>query len=306
MYRLNSKDFLNFKFSGNSDDKVKVNDFLKEKGVSSRLIRRSVKDENIYLNSRLNKKNKVLKRSDIVSLRFQDEEPNGKIEHRDLDILYEDEDLVLVNKEPFMVTHTAKDDSEGTLLNYMLGHFEKNDIKRKVRFINRLDRDTSGIVLVAKNAFAQDKVTSEFEKNVEKKYIAIVEGILDEKEGTIDGPIATSEDGIKREVNYVIGKRSLTSYKVLEEYKNMSLILLTLHTGRTHQIRVHMAYIGHPVLGDSLYGFKSDLINRQALHSYSLKFNLPRNNKEIEICAKLPKDFSFFPSAYWKSTFIAL
>lgn len=306
MYRLNSRDFLNFRFRGNSGNKIKVNDFLKEKGVSSRLIRKSVKNGNIYLNSRVNRKNKILRENDLISLRFQDEEPNGKIEHRDLDILYEDDDLLMVNKEPFMVTHTAKDDSEGTLLNYTLGYFEENNIKRKVRFINRLDRDTSGIVLVAKNSFAQDKVTSDFDKNVEKKYIAIVEGILDEKEGTIDGPIATSEDGIRREVNYVIGKKSFTSYKVLEEYENMSLLLLTLHTGRTHQIRVHMAHISHPVLGDGLYGSKSDLINRQALHSYSLKFKLPRNNKAIEICAKLPKDFSFFPATYWKSTFIAL
>lgn len=306
MYRLNSRDFLNFRFRGNSGNKIKVNDFLKEKGVSSRLIRKSVKNGNIYLNSRVNRKNKILRENNLISLRFQDEEPNGKIEHRDLDILYEDDDLLMVNKEPFMVNHTAKDDSEGTLLNYTLGYFEENNIKRKVRFINRLDRDTSGIVLVAKNSFAQDKVTSDFDKNVEKKYIAIVEGILDEKEGIIDGPIATSEDGIRREVNYIIGKKSLTSYKVLEEYENMSLVLLTLHTGRTHQIRVHMAHISHPVLGDSLYGSKSDLINRQALHSYSLKFRLPRNNKAIEICAKLPKDFSFFPATYWKSTFIAL
>lgn len=306
MYRLNSRDFLNFRFRGNSGNKIKVNDFLKEKGVSFRLIRKSVKNGNIYLNSRVNRKNKILRENDLISLRFQDEEPNGKIEHRDLDILYEDDDLLMVNKEPFMVTHTAKDDSEGTLLNYTLGYFEENNIKRKVRFINRLDRDTSGIVLVAKNSFAQDKVTSDFDKNVEKKYIAIVEGILDEKEGIIDGPIATSEDGIRREVNYVIGKKSLTSYKVLEEYENMSLLLLTLHTGRTHQIRVHMAHVGHPILGDGLYGSKSDLINRQALHSYSLKFKLPRNNKAIEICAKLPKDFSFFPATYWKSTFIAL
>lgn len=306
MYRLNSRDFLNFRFRGNSGNKIKVNDFLKEKGVSSRLIRKSVKNGNIYLNSRVNRKNKILRENNLISLRFQDEEPNGKIEHRDLDILYEDDDLLMVNKEPFMVTHTAKDDSEGTLLNYTLGYFEENNIKRKVRFINRLDRDTSGIVLVAKNSFAQDKVTSDFDKNVEKKYIAIVEGILDEKEGIIDGPIATSEDGIKREVNYVIGKKSLTSYKVLEEYENMSLLLLTLHTGRTHQIRVHMAHVGHPILGDGLYGSKSELINRQALHSYSLKFRLPRNNKAIEICAKLPKDFSFFPATYWKSTFIAL
>ena len=128
--------------------------------------------------------------------------------------------------------------------------------------------------------------------------MAICSGIFKEKEGIIDAPIATSEDNIRREVNYVIGKKSITSYKVLEEYDNMSLVMLTLYTGRTHQIRVHLSHLGHPIIGDSLYGEKSELINRQALHSYSIKFKLPRNDKEIEIFAKVPKDFHFFPALY--------
>ncbi len=302
MYRLNSKDFLNFRANKN----IKINDYLKERGVSSRLIRKSVKSEKIYLNGKLIKKNKKLKLNDIISLRFEDEEPNGKVEKKSLDILYEDDDLILINKEPFMVTHTAKDDSDGTLLNYLLGYFYENKIKRKVRFVNRLDRDTSGIVVACKNSFAQDKISSDFRDKVEKKYLAICSGIFKEKEGIIDAPIATSEDNIRREVNYVIGKKSITSYKVLEEYDNMSLVMLTLYTGRTHQIRVHLSHLGHPIIGDSLYGEKSELINRQALHSYSIKFKLPRNDKEIEIFAKVPKDFHFFPALYWKSNFIAL
>lgn len=296
MYRLNSKDFLNFRAS----EKMKVNDYLKERGVSSRLIRKSVKDGNIYLNGKLLKKNKKLKLNDIISLRFEDEEPNGKVQKKPLDILYEDDDLLVINKEPLMVTHTAKDDSQDTLLNYLLGYFEENKIKRKVRFINRLDRDTSGIVLASKNSFAQDKISSEFRDKVEKKYLAICQGIFEEKEGIIDAPIATSEDGIRREVNYVIGKKSITSYKVLEEHDNMSLVILTLHTGRTHQIRVHLSHLGHPIIGDSLYGEKSDLINRQALHSYSIKLKLPRKDKEIEILAKPPQDFHFFSYALLK------
>ena len=302
MYRLNSKDFLNFR----ADKNIKINDYLKERGVSSRLIRKSIKSEKIYLNGKLIKKNKKLKLNDIISLRFEDEEPNGKVEKKSLDILYEDDDLILINKEPFMVTHTAKDDSDGTLLNYLLGYFDENNIRRKVRFVNRLDRDTSGIVVACKNSFAQDKISSDFRDKVEKKYLAICSGIFKEKEGIIDAPIATSEDNIRREVNYVIGKKSITSYKVLEEYDNMSLVMLTLYTGRTHQIRVHLSHLGHPIIGDSLYGEKSELINRQALHSYSIKFKLPRNDKGIEIFAKVPKDFHFFPALYWKSNFIAL
>ena len=302
MYRLNSKDFLNFRANKN----IKINDYLKERGVSSRLIRKSVKSEKIYLNGKLIKKNKKLKVNDIISLRFEDEEPNGKVEKKALDILYEDDDLILINKEPFTVTHTAKDDSDGTLLNYLLGYFDENKIKRKVRFVNRLDRDTSGIVVACKNSFTQDKISGDFRDKVEKKYLAICSGIFKEKEGIIDAPIATSEDNIRREVNYVIGKKSITSYKVLEEYDKMSLVMLTLYTGRTHQIRVHLSHLGHPIIGDSLYGEKSELINRQALHSYSIKFKLPRNDEEIEIFAKVPKDFHFFPALYWKSNFIAL
>lgn len=302
MYRLNSKDFLNFRANKN----IKINDYLKERGVSSRLIRKSVKSEKIYLNGKLIKKNKKLKVNDIISLKFEDEEPNGKVEKKALDILYEDDDLILINKEPFIVTHTAKDDSDGTLLNYLLGYFDENNIKRKVRFVNRLDRDTSGIVVACKNSFTQDKISGDFRDKVEKKYLAICSGIFKEKEGIIDEPIATSEDNIRREVNYVIGKKSITSYKVLEEYDKMSLVMLTLYTGRTHQIRVHLSHLGHPIIGDSLYGEKSELINRQALHSYSIKFKLPRNDKEIEIFAKVPKDFHFFPALYWKSNFIAL
>lgn len=294
MYRLNSKDFLNFRANKN----IKINDYLKERGVSSRLIRKSVKSEKIYLNGKLIKKNKKLKVNDIISLRFEDEKPNGKVEKKALDILYEDDDLILINKEPFMVTHTAKDDSDGTLLNYLLGYFDENKIKRKVRFVNRLDRDTSGIVVACKNSFTQDKISSDFRDKVEKKYLAICSGIFKEKEGIIDAPIATSEDNIRREVNYVIGKKSITSYKVLEEYDKMSLVMLTLYTGRTHQIRVHLSHLGHPIIGDSLYGEKSELINRQALHSYSIKFKLPRNDEEIEIFAKVPKDFHFFPALY--------
>lgn len=294
MYRLNSHDFINFKVNR----EIKINEYLREQGLSSRFITKSIKLGNIYLNSRKIRKNKKLKLGDIISVRFEDEEPNGKVEYRDLEILYEDEDVIAVNKPKNMVTHTAKDDSEGTLLNYMLGYFEKNKIKRKVRFVNRLDRDTSGIVLVAKNSHAQDKLSSQFKDEMVKKYIAICKGHFDEKNGIIDVPIATSEDGIRREVNCVIGKHSKTSYEVIDEYEDMSLVLLTLHTGRTHQLRVHLNHIGHPIIGDELYFEKSDLIKGQALHSYSLKFKKVRSNEFIELNAKVPEEFNFYKSNF--------
>jgi len=294
MYRLNSRDFLNFV----SDKNIKINEFLREEGLSQRFITKSIKLENIYLNGKKNRKNKKLKIGDIISVRFEDENPNGKLEYMDLDILYEDDDIIAVNKPKDMVTHTAKDDSCGTLLNYMLGYFEKNNIKRKVRFVNRLDRDTSGIVLVAKNSYAQDKLSREVKSEMIKEYIAICQGKFKEKEGVIDLPIATSEDKIHREINYVIGKKSKTSYVVLDEYKDMSLVKLTLHTGRTHQIRVHLSHIGNPIIGDGLYYKESNLIKGQALHSYYLKLKKVRKDEYVEIKAKAPKSFCFLKSPF--------
>lgn len=294
MYTLNSVDFLNFKV----DRKMRSNDFLRGKNFSSRLIRKSIREKLIYLNGKNLQENKKLKINDIISVKILEEEPNGLVEHKGLDIIYEDEDLLVVNKPPFMVTHTAKDDLDGTLLNYVLGYFEDISLKRKVRFANRLDRDTSGIVIVAKNSFAHANISKQYKDDVNKKYIAIVKGILDEKEGIIEKPIARAEDGIRREVNLVNGKYAKTSYKVISESENMSLLDVRLFTGKTHQIRVHLSSIGHPIVGDELYGGKCDLINRQALHCYNMKIKKVRTGEDLDLYAKVPDDFKFYKGAF--------
>lgn len=289
MYILKSDDFLNFKV----DKKMNTNDFLRERGFSSRLIRKSIREKLIYLNGKNLQENKKLKLNNIISVKIPDELPNGLVEHMPLDILYEDEDIIAINKPPYMVTHTAKDDLSGTLLNYVCGYFDEISLKRKARFANRLDRDTSGIVIIAKSAYAHANISEQFERQITKRYLAIVQGILEKKEGLIEKPIARSDDGIKREVNYVLGKYSKTSYKVIREYDNMSLLDVQLFTGRTHQIRVHLKSIGHPIVGDSLYNCKSSFINRQALHCYYMQIKKVRTAENIEIYAKEPDDFNF-------------
>lgn len=294
MYTLNSKDFFNFKV----DKKILSNNFLREKNFSSRLIRKSIRENLIYLNGKSLRENKKIKPCDIISVKILEEEPNGLVEHKNIDIIYEDEDLLVVNKPPFMVTHTAKDDLDGTLLNYVLGYFDDISLKRKVRFANRLDRDTSGIVIVAKNSFAHANISKQYKNDVNKKYLAIVDGILNEKEGVIEMPIARAEDGIRREVNLVNGKRAKTAYKVISENENMSLLDVKLFTGRTHQIRVHLKSIGHPIVGDELYGGNTDLIKRQALHCYNMKIKKIRSGEELNLYASVPDDFKFYKGAF--------
>ena len=162
----------------------------------------------------------------------------------------------------------------------------------KIRFVNRLDMNTSGLVIVAKNPFAQHVLSSEMkDDDFEKKYITVVKGIIEEDEGTINQPIyRPTDDSVKRVVDER-GQESITHYKVIERLNDATIVEVKLETGRTHQIRVHMAHIGHPIIGDELYGFVDEnLIKRQALHAYSLKFRQPRTKELLEFKADIPED----------------
>lgn len=271
------------------DGDIKIKDFLKKLNLSSRYIRRSIREHEIFVNGMENDKNISLYKGDTVSIKIPDEEPNAIPEVYPLEILYEDWDILVVNKEPYMIVHAVDFKQTGTISNYVQDYFLKNGIKRKVRLVNRLDRDTSGVIVVAKNSNAHSIVARDLqERNLLKKYYAIVEGEVKDS-GVIEAPIERSEDGILREVRSD-GKYAKTSYTPLLFKNNMTLLDVTLHTGRTHQIRVHLKYIGHPIVGDSLYGNETEKINRQALHSYYIKFKSPRTGEEIEVKAPLPLD----------------
>lgn len=267
----------------------KLRDFLKAQEISSRYIKRAIKNQEIFLNFQKVTKNHELKAKDTISLYIPDEEYNVICQEKKLDIIYEDEDLLAINKPGGIIVHAVGIEQEGTLSNFVGGYFQKNGIKRKVRVINRLDRDTSGLVLFAKNSMAHSVLAAQFiDRSIEKIYIAAIKGYL-EGRGRIEAPIGLGEDGIKREVRSD-GKMAITEYEEIGKTQEGSILRLKLLTGRTHQIRVHLKSLGHPILGDSLYEGQSDLIKRQALHSKELTFKHPRNGKIIKLDAALPED----------------
>ncbi len=270
----------------------KVEAILKEKlNISGRFSRRLAKANSILLNDSKCSLNKKAKKEDIIALFFENETDPNIPEEIPITIVYKDHDLLILNKQPGIVVHPTKSHPSGTIANGVAWYFQRNNIKKKIRFVNRLDMDTSGIVIIAKNPFGQHQISLQFENNtIEKKYLALVEGVISEDSGTIDKPIGKDEtDPIKQTVRED-GKSSLTKFKVIEKYKDATLVEVQIMTGRNHQIRVHMNYIGHPVLGDTLYNKPSSLIERQALHSSYLAFNKPRTGERIEIYADLPID----------------
>ncbi|EYE88967.1 hypothetical protein Q428_04755 [Fervidicella metallireducens AeB] len=271
---------------------VKVVNFLKfELNMSTRLTRKLVLGGYVTVNGKKAKNSTELQEGDVIDIILETQDSQD-IEPEDIpvEIVYEDMDLLIVNKPPFMVVHPTKGHPNGTLANAVMHYFRKTSQNCIVRLINRLDRDTSGLVVIAKSQFAHQAMAKKLDSNsIEKYYIAVVEGMMTGS-GTIDLPIdRPSPDSIKREV-MDNGQKAVTHYQVLSSSEEMSKVLIRLETGRTHQIRVHLSHIGHPIIGDTLYGAASDKIGRQALHAYKLKFKDLRDEREIEVVADIPED----------------
>lgn len=259
--------------------------------LSSRLIRKCKNHKHIFLNHKDGSVNRIVQKGDIISVLLDHDENTFDPNPIDIKIIYEDGDMLVVDKPPFLVVHPTKGHPYGTLANAVSHHQYLNGQNYKVRFINRLDRDTSGVLLIAKNAFAQQVISDQMQNDlVEKIYYAIVEGYVADESGTIDLPIERVEELDIRRAVLEHGVASVTHYKVVKRFDNHTLVEIKLETGRTHQIRVHFSYIGHPVLGDSLYGTASPLINRQALHCYLMSFKPPRSRDIIAVTAQLPED----------------
>ena len=261
--------------------------------ISDRLIVKLKNSKQIYLNSLPAFANQKLKNADIVSVNLDFDETSDNIvpTKMDLDILYEDDGLLIVNKPPFVPVHPSMDHYEDSLSNGIKYYFNYIGLKRKIRPVNRLDKNTSGIVIFAKNEYIQECLVKQMKSNVfEKEYIAIVDGVINESKQIIDAPIARKENSIIERCVNPDGDNAVTIIELIKTFTYYSLVKCTLKTGRTHQIRVHTSYIGHPILGDDLYGQKSELINRQALHAYKISFIHPITNRKIEIETKLPYD----------------
>ncbi|EDU35865.1 RluA family pseudouridine synthase [Clostridium sporogenes] len=275
---------------------IDIKDYLKEiENLSGRFVRKAVRDGRIFVNGEKVIKKHKLSQDDLIEIYMQeDEHQNIEPEDINIEIVYEDSDIIVINKKPGIVVHPTKSHSTGTLSNGILYHFKKKGEKSIVRLVNRLDRDTSGLVIVAKNQFSHMRLASDMSKDSFRKiYIAVVHGSMKEKEGRINLPIYKEEnESIKRIVDER-GQESITTYEVLEELSKGSVVKLELETGRTHQIRVHMSHLGHHLYGDSLYGMgeeEKEYIERQALHAYKLELPHPRTGNILKLQCSLPED----------------
>lgn len=261
--------------------------------LSDRLITKLKKANKIYLNSLPTYTKKSVTVGDTVSVLIDFEEDNSNIvaSNIPLNIIYEDDYLLVLNKPANIAIHPSILHFYNSLSNGVKFYFDKLGLKKKIRIVNRLDRNTSGIVIFAKNEYIQECLIKQMKTNeFKKEYLAIAKGILESKSGTLNFPIARKEGSIIERTVSSDGDSAITHYDVVKEFNNLSLVHIVLETGRTHQIRVHFSHIGHPILGDTLYGSPSELINRQALHSYKLTFIHPVTKKVVSLEAPLPND----------------
>lgn len=277
-----------------------IGTFLKSMGFSRQCIIALKKQEKgILLNGIWSYVNTQLTAGDTLTLTLSDDNSSEKIPpvNLALNILFEDEDILVLNKPADMPIHPSLNNYENTLANAVAFYYESQNIPFVFRCINRLDRDTTGVTMLAKNPFSA-AILSEMVRNreIHREYIAIADGIFTQKEGIVDAPIGRKEGStIEREVNFETGEKAVTHYTVLKENHdlNCSILKLWLETGRTHQIRVHMKHLGHPLLGDFLYNPDMTHIKRQALHSYSLTFNHPITKEPMQFVAPVPQDMLF-------------
>lgn len=230
---------------------------------------------------------------DVISIRLPEESSDFPPEDIPLDILYEDDDLLVINKQPGIIVHPTKGHPIHTIANGIMKYMNDTNQQFKIRFANRIDMDTSGIVICAKNANTQDNISNQMKsQSTVKKYIAVVHGRIEE-DLVINLPVGRPDEISIRRCVMEDGKDATTIVHVLENFDDYTLLELTIKTGRTHQIRVHLSHIGHPIIGDELYeGEAPDLINRQALHAYHIEFNHPMTDAPLVIEAPYPEDIT--------------
>ncbi|MGL5000419.1 MAG: RluA family pseudouridine synthase [Cetobacterium sp.] len=270
---------------------MKITQYLKEKGYSGRGIR----NVEVYLNGKRTKTTKQVKKNARLLVKEKDKEVGIEPIKMNLKVMYEDKNLLIIDKDPYLVVHPTTKRTDLTLANGVIYYLQEQTGKiQPPRFFNRLDMNTSGLIVVAKNAFTQAFLQTDKEK-VAKFYQAIVKGIVVEDEMMIEIPIGKEGDDLRRKEMSVEegGQTAKTSMKVLERFpaENLTLIELELFTGRTHQIRAHMSLVGHPILGDELYGGVDLRAKRQLLHAYKLIFTDVETNEKITVTAPLADDF---------------
>ncbi|MCI1248785.1 MAG: RluA family pseudouridine synthase [Megasphaera sp.] len=273
---------------------------VKEMEISRNFAQRLIEGDNCTVNGKKTKANYRVAEGDIIAVQYQlQEELNAQPQDIPIDVLYEDDDIIVVNKARGMVVHPAAGNPDGTLVNALLFHCKGtlSGINGVVRpgIVHRLDKDTSGVMVAAKTDEAHRGLAAQIKAHTARRtYWALVHGNIVEERGIVDAPIGRHpKDRIKMAVTFKTGRKAVTHFKVLKRYGEYTWIECKLETGRTHQIRVHMAYIGHPVVNDPLYGYKKDAfpICGQALHSHCLDLVHPVTKESMHFEAPAPADF---------------
>lgn len=292
---------------------ISVKAFLKQQGFSGRsLIVLKSQEESVQVNNQPVYINHLMQPGDELVIRLAEEKSSEYVEPIELplNILYEDEDLMVVNKPAGMPIHPSQNNRDNSLGNALAWYFAQQNCPFVFRCINRLDRDTSGLTIIAKHvvsagilsamvaAKGENAIRREQDipssKTIRREYLAIAKGEVTPSFGTINAPIARKEDSIiERIVDFEKGEKAVTHYKVLHNKNGYSLISLLLETGRTHQIRVHMKYLGFPLIGDYLYNPDMSRMTRQALHAYKLDFEHPITGQPMSFTAPLPEDMEW-------------
>ena len=272
-----------------------INQILKQKfKISARLQHKLITSKQIFLNGNQADSRIAPQINDVitVNLDFNEESENIIPTPIPLNIIYEDEALLILDKPAGIAVHPSISHYTDSLANGVKYYFDTIGLKRKIRPVNRLDLNTSGLIVFAKNEYVQECLIQQMQTNeFKKEYLAIVHGIFEKAQGTITLPIARKENSIIERCISENGQEAITHYEVLKTSNDLSLVHCTLQTGRTHQIRVHMSAIGHPLVGDTLYGSDfSDSITRQALHSYKISFIHPISHQIVSFTSELPDD----------------
>lgn len=289
---------MNYKIESD-EDLVRLDKYLIDKlNISRNKVQEMIKQDLIMVNDKLVKNSYKLKLNDIVIIKGKlVEQTNAEPEKMDLDIVYEDDDLMVINKPSGLVVHPAAGHFTGTLVNGLLAYTnELSDSNGDLRpgIVHRIDKDTSGLLVVAKNDKAHEALAKQLkDKSLSRIYIALVQGKINHDTGTIDAPIGRDpKDRKKMCVTDINAKEAVTNFKVIDRYKNTTLLEVKLETGRTHQIRVHMNYIGHPIVNDPVYGNKKKTTEfGQMLHAKKIEFIHPTTNKKMSFSCDLPEEF---------------
>lgn len=279
----------------NSDVGKRIDTYLMEKSEISRSqIQRLIKEDKVLVNSKSTKSSYSVREGDEITLNYEEKVMTVEKEEMDLDIVYEDDDVIVINKPNGVVVHPAIGNTSGTLVNGLMYYTDLSEDEFRPGIVHRIDAYTTGLLMIAKNNEAHESLSKQLkEHTVHRKYQALVWGVIKNNSGTIDAPIGRDKKNRKMMGVTEDGKESITHFTVLERFKDATLIELKLETGRTHQIRVHMSYIGYPIVNDPVYGRRNTIDDSgQCLHAKELGFVHPKTGEKLMFNSELPECFT--------------